>query len=288
MPAAGIRPAFWPGPPDTSAIVGRCRLAHRDCRRPQRTRSKSACRRSSRPPGTARREGRQRKRSCSIPQMPRSPYFRSPPSFSILLVADLFHPFDILAVERFRDRDMAHRDRRCRAVPVLLARRKPDDIAGADFFDGSTLTLRPAKPGRNDECLAKRMGVPHGPSTRFEGDLATTKALWVSHLKKGVHSHCAGEPCLGAFTGWSGAVAFDIHRSIPSLVGILCRRLCKARTHQCQHGQTGRVREHGPSRDLDLRFLHAWSVHDSRLDSWLREYLNVSCTRHLSRARDLP
>jgi hypothetical protein len=72
------------------------------------------------------------------------PYSRSRPSFSILLVADLFHPVDILAVERFRDRDMGHRDSRCRAVPVLLAWRKPDDIAGADFFDGSTLALRPA------------------------------------------------------------------------------------------------------------------------------------------------
>src|SRR6266481_6958873 len=40
------------------------------------------------------------------------------PSATVLLVADLFHPIDILAVERFRNGDMRHRGCRCRAVPV--------------------------------------------------------------------------------------------------------------------------------------------------------------------------
>ena len=51
-------------------------------------------------------------------------------SAGVLLVADLLHPVDGLAVERFLDGDVRHRRGRRRAVPVLLAGREPDHVAG--------------------------------------------------------------------------------------------------------------------------------------------------------------
>src|SRR6516165_1589098 len=85
-----------------------------------------------------------------------------PRSSAVLLVADFLHPLDVLAVELFLDRDMAH-GRGCRrAVPVLLAGWKPDDIAGPDFLDRAALALRPAaargdKSGsdRGDACTRR-------------------------------------------------------------------------------------------------------------------------------------
>src|SRR6266404_3011548 len=122
-------------------------------------------------------------------------------SAAVLLVADLFHPVDVLAIERFRDSDMRHRGRRCRAVPMLLARWKPDYIAGTDFFDRSALALRPVKAGCDDEGLTERMGVPRGAGAGLEGDVTTADACRVAHLKHRVHADRAGEIGLGAFAG---------------------------------------------------------------------------------------
>ena len=66
----------------------------------------------------------------------------------ILLVADLLHPFDRLAVERLLDGDMGHGGGRRGAVPVLLARREDDDVAGANLLDRAALALRPAAARR--------------------------------------------------------------------------------------------------------------------------------------------
>src|SRR6266704_3185698 len=124
-----------------------------------------------------------------------------PRSAAVLLVADLFLPVDVVAVERFRNGDMRHRGRRCGAVPVLLAGWKPDDIAGTDFFDRSALALRPAKAGRDDEGLTERMGVPRGAGAGLEGDVTTADACRLAHLKHRVDADRAGEPGLGAFAG---------------------------------------------------------------------------------------
>jgi hypothetical protein len=42
----------------------------------------------------------------------------------VLFVADLFHPLDDLAIERFLDGDMCHGRRRRSAMPMFLVRRK--------------------------------------------------------------------------------------------------------------------------------------------------------------------
>src|SRR5256885_15072437 len=58
----------------------------------------------------------------------------------ILLIADLFHPFDRLSIERFLNGDMRQCGQWRSAVPMLLTGRKPDDIAWPDFLDRTAPT----------------------------------------------------------------------------------------------------------------------------------------------------
>src|SRR5438876_2688985 len=51
-------------------------------------------------------------------------------SLAILFVADFLQPVDRLAVEPFLNRDVRHGGGWRSAVPMLLARRDPDHIAG--------------------------------------------------------------------------------------------------------------------------------------------------------------
>src|SRR5437879_1904812 len=71
----------------------------------------------------------------------------------VLLVADLFHQVDCFAVEPLLDGDVRHGRRRRRAMPVLFARRKPDDVARVNFLDTSTPELHPAATGCDDQGL---------------------------------------------------------------------------------------------------------------------------------------
>ena len=71
---------------------------------------------------------------------------------------------------------MRHGGRRRGAVPVLLAGRKPDDVAGPDFLDRAALALRPAAAGGDDQGLAERMGVPGGAGAGLEGDAGAADA----------------------------------------------------------------------------------------------------------------
>ena len=94
------------------------------------------------------------------------------PSFphAILLVADLLHPVDHLAVELFLNGDVGHGRGRRGAMPVLLAGREPDHVAGPDLLDRAALALHPAAAGRDDQRLPERMRVPGSASARLERD----------------------------------------------------------------------------------------------------------------------
>ena len=71
----------------------------------------------------------------------------------------MLHPVHHFAVEHFRDGNVRHRRCRRRTVPVLVVRRTPDDIAGADFLDRPAFALRPADARRDDQRLSERMRV---------------------------------------------------------------------------------------------------------------------------------
>src|SRR5437868_735567 len=104
-------------------------------------------------------------------------------SLAILLVTDLFHPVHGFAFEGLLDGDVGHRGRRGGTVPVLFAGWQPDDVAGADFFDGSAPALDPAAASGHDESLAQRVGVPGGASAGLEGNNRAGDARGVGSLE---------------------------------------------------------------------------------------------------------
>src|SRR5437867_2767745 len=96
---------------------------------------------------------------------------------------------------------MGHRGRRRRSVPMLQARRKPDHVTGAHFFDRTALTLNPAEPRGDDQCLAEGMGMPGAPCTWFECDAARGDAAGFTYREERVNSHGSGK-ILGR--SWAG------------------------------------------------------------------------------------
>src|SRR5260221_2474332 len=121
----------------------------------------------------------------------------------ILLVTDLYHPVDRLAFEFLLNGDMRHGRRGRRPVPVLLARREPDHIAGPDFLDGPTPPLGPAAAGRHDESLAERMRVPSGPRARLKGDAGSAHAARRGRIEQRINPDCARKPICRSLAGRS-------------------------------------------------------------------------------------
>src|SRR5438876_1987293 len=98
-------------------------------------------------------------------------------------MADLFHPVHHFAVECFLNGDVRHRRGRRRAVPMLLVRRKPDYVAGANLFDGLAVALRPPKPRCNNQRLTEWMRMPGGAGARLEGNAGATDTRRLTRLE---------------------------------------------------------------------------------------------------------
>src|SRR6516162_7906917 len=60
---------------------------------------------------------------------------RAPSEAGILVVTHLLHPVDDLAVQCFLNRDVSHRGCGLGAMPMLLARRRPDHVTRPDLLD---------------------------------------------------------------------------------------------------------------------------------------------------------
>ena len=104
---------------------------------------------------------------CSLLHRSHSPVCYPQP---ILFVADLLHPLDGLAVQRFLDGDVTHAGRGGRAVPVLLAGRNQITSPGLISSTGPPSRCTQPKPGGDDQRLPERMGVPGGARARLESD----------------------------------------------------------------------------------------------------------------------
>src|SRR5207244_10513066 len=118
----------------------------------------------------------------------------------VLFVADLLHPVDDLAVEVFLDRDVGHGGGRRRAMPVLLARRAPDDVARSNHFDRTTPALHEPAAGRDDQGLTQRMGVPRGPGAWLERDAGAARARRIGRFEYRVDAHAAGAVLAGSLS----------------------------------------------------------------------------------------
>src|SRR3954447_11568255 len=125
-----------------------------------------------------------------------SPFERT----GVLLLAHLFHPLDRTAVQCFLNGDMRHGGGGRGAVPVLLPRRKPDDIARPDLLDGIAKALRPTQTRGDDKGLAKRVGVPGCTSARLERHARAPNARGVRGFKQRINPHGAREIVSRPFT----------------------------------------------------------------------------------------
>ena len=96
--------------------------------------------------------------------------FANDGSALVLLVANLLHPFDRLALERLLDGDMGHGGGRRRAVPMFLAGSEDHDVARADLLDRPALASRAAATCGDDKDLTERVRMPGGARAGFEGD----------------------------------------------------------------------------------------------------------------------
>src|SRR6266436_3733810 len=96
----------------------------------------------------------------------------------VLVVADLFHPIDGLPVDLLLNGDMRHSRGWGSTVPMLLARWEPDDIAGVNLLNRTTLTLDPTAAGCHDQGLPQRMCMPRGACAGLERDARAGCASW--------------------------------------------------------------------------------------------------------------
>ena len=108
-------------------------------------------------------------------------------------IGDLFHPVDGLAIEGFGDGDVGHGRRSCRAVPMLLARRYPNDIAGPDLLPRSAVGLHPAQAGSNDQRLTERVRVPVCACTGFKRHSRAADACGGHSFERHVEPDDSGE-----------------------------------------------------------------------------------------------
>src|SRR5215469_8010857 len=140
---------------------------------------------------------------------------------TVLLVGHVVHPVNDFAVFLLLNGDVRHGCRRSGAVPMLLIRRKPDDIARMDLLDRTTIALRPPSAGCNDECLAEWMCMPGGSSTGFEGDTCTGDERGVRGREQRVNTNGASEPLRRTFSRRLRSSSLDFQLFTPISFSIL-------------------------------------------------------------------
>src|SRR5215208_6591768 len=132
---------------------------------------------------------------------------------AVLLVADVLEPLDHFAIERFLNGDVRHRGPGRRAVPVPLVRRDPDDVAGSDLLDRTTLVLHEAEAGEHYERLTKRMRVPRRAGAWLKGDGGAGNAPRHGCGEERIDADGAGEPVGRSLARGLRARARDVHGS---------------------------------------------------------------------------
>src|SRR5689334_2162768 len=130
----------------------------------------------------------------------------------------MLHPVHDLAVFLLLNGDVSHARTRGGSVPVLFTGRKPDDITRANLLNRYAFALGPAAARRNDERLSKRMSMPCGPRTRFEGYCGTLNQRGIGRLEKRVNAYVASEPLGRSLCRWLRASSFDFHVFTPVLI----------------------------------------------------------------------
>jgi hypothetical protein len=174
----------------------------------------------------------------------------------------VLHPIDDLAVLRFRNGNVRHRGGRRRSVPVLFAGREPHHVTGPDFFDGTAFALRASEAGGDDQCLAKRMGMPCGARARLESDARAARARRSRRREQRIDADGAGEPVRRPLAGGLRPVALMSMMAFLALATILSVISASKSRHRALHlrdrAVSTRLDQKSVEVDLDWRSLGNW------------------------------
>src|SRR5664279_3700943 len=99
----------------------------------------------------------------------------------------------MLAALMFLHGDVLHAVLGRGAVPMLLARRNPDRVAGAHRADRTTPGLHVADAGSDVQSLSKRMVMPGGARARLEAHPGRAQQRWIGRLDDRILPHRSGE-----------------------------------------------------------------------------------------------
>src|SRR5665213_592533 len=88
----------------------------------------------------------------------------------------------------------------CRSVPVFLAWRNPDRVAGAHLTDRSAPRLNVADAGNNRQSLSEWMAVPERARARLEAYPTGAQQRGIGRLDNRILPHCSGEARCRPFT----------------------------------------------------------------------------------------
>src|SRR5712691_7371896 len=133
---------------------------------------------------------------------------------AVLLVADVLEPGDVVAVEGLLQRDVHHVG--AGAVPVLLAGRDPDGVAGTDLAHRRPPYLHASDAGDDVQRLAERMGVPGGAGLRLEPHEGAPDPRRRRRLDDRLLPHRAGERLRRSAARGRGAQRLDLHGCMSS------------------------------------------------------------------------
>src|SRR5437868_6959029 len=131
----------------------------------------------------------------------------------VLLVRDLLHPLDDLAVQVLLDSEVGHGGRGGGAMPVPFARWNPDHVAGPDLLDRADLDLHPADAGGHNERLSARMRVPCCARAGLERDVGARRLRRVLRLEQRIDAHRSREVLGGSLLRSLRACAGDGERN---------------------------------------------------------------------------
>src|SRR5829696_1219315 len=112
----------------------------------------------------------------------------------VLLVRDVLEPGHVDAVAVLVQGEVDEPARRRRAMPMLLVRRDPDRVAGADLLDRAVPFLHPPDAGDDVQRLPERMGVPGRARAGLERHPHRLDARRLGSLDDRVLPHGPGEP----------------------------------------------------------------------------------------------
>src|SRR5258706_8011483 len=126
--------------------------------------------------------------------------------FSILLVADLFQPIDVPAVDGFLDGDVTHPGGRRGSMPVLHSGRNAHYIARPDLLKRAAPALHQPLAGGHHHDLADRLRMPCGARSGLERHQAAGRPRRRVRREERVDAHRAGEELPGPLLdGWEPA-----------------------------------------------------------------------------------